>query len=71
MQLDLLHIRVVNLNGKVEVVEDVFLKADVRDGDAAVEDASLDVFLVDAVEELVQVLVENELYDEGHGVGMH
>lgn len=66
MQLHLLHVGVVDLDGEVEGVEDVLLQADVGDCYAAVEDTRFDVFLVDAVEKTVQIFVQDELYDEGH-----
>jgi hypothetical protein len=64
MQLHFLHVGVVDLDGKVKVVKDVLLEADVGNGDSAVENTRLDVLFVNPVKELVQVLVQNELHDE-------
>ncbi len=64
MQFYFLDVGVVDLDGEVKVVKDVLLEADVGNGDSAVENTGLDVFFVNAVKELVQVLVQNELHDE-------
>jgi hypothetical protein len=63
IDLDALHVTVLEFDGEVETGEQTGLQSDVGEDELAVEQSELDVLLVDAVEEFVQELRQHNLGD--------